>query len=102
MRPHRSSFGLQLTPTLSEPLHVCACICSKRVVHPSGGHLETHTAFDPGLPVPCLSQGLYPIQVGGLPLEHSPSELVGFSSFISVEGSEPCTMIPGRSAAMMI
>ena len=65
--------------------------------YPSGGHLETH-----GLPVLCLSQGLYPIQVGGLPLEHSPSGLVGFSSFISVEGSEPCTMIPGRSAAAMM
>ena len=30
-----------------EPLHVCACICSKRAVHPSGGHLETHIASGP-------------------------------------------------------
>ena len=34
--------------------------------------LETHTAIGPCLPVFCPSQGLYPIQVGGLPFEHSP------------------------------
>ena len=48
--------------------------------------LETHTAIGPCLPVFCPSQGLHRIQVGGLPFEHSPSELVGLSSFTLAGG----------------